>query len=326
MRRLVFILVVLLAFGCNPSSREPAVVKLAKAPAFSADSAFSFIEQQLAFGHRVPTTIGHQLCGDFLVNKFSNYGLSVTEQKDTVFGFDNHSYPLRNIIGSINTENPKRILLCAHWDSRPYTDQAEENRTDSLVGANDNASGVAVLLEIARLLEQSNLKVGVDLVLFDVEDQGRPAYEDQGDPNDHGYMLGSKYWAENLSGLKPKYGVLLDMVGAKEAEFTLEGTSVHYAPEILYKVWDLGNQLGFTDLFKYNLTRPVVDDHSNINEIAKIPCIDIIHYDVTTPTRLGQFWHTHDDDIEIIDKKVLESVGQTLLQLLYNEGAETKNE
>ena len=319
MRRLVIISVVLFVLGCNPNSREPAVVDLVESPTFNSDSAFGFIEQQLAFGPRVPTTAGHQLCGDFISSKLTDYGLQVTEQKDTVIGFDQSLFPLRNIIGSINPENPKRILLCAHWDSRPYTDQAKENRADSLVGANDNASGVSILLEIARNLGEAKPDVGVDLVFFDMEDQGRPVYGEASDPEDHGYCLGSIYWAENLNGYNAEYGILLDMVGAKDAVFALESISMANAKQTLYKVWDMGHQLGFGDYFQYNRVQPVYDDHKYINEGSDIPCIDIIDHDATTPSEFGKYWHTHADNIELIDKKTLQAVGQTVLQSVYNQ-------
>ncbi|MGB0367849.1 MAG: M28 family peptidase [Flavobacteriales bacterium] len=320
MRRLLFLSLVIFTCGCNPNSRQPAVVELADAPAFNADTAYHFITQQLAFGPRVPSTIGHQLCGDFLVGKLTEYGLSVTEQKDTIIGFNQRPFPLRNIICSVNPENKERILLCAHWDSRPYTDQDVENREDSLIGANDNASGVSVLLEIARNLGVSKPKIGIDLVFFDMEDQGRPAYDADANSADHGYCLGSKYWAENRVGVKPSFGILLDMVGAENAEFTMEGTSVKHAKSTLNQVWDLATQLGYSQNFRYNLTRAITDDHSNVIEIAEIPCIDIIQYDASTPTGFGKYWHTHNDNLSIIDKKTLKAVGHTLQQLLYNQG------
>ena len=175
MRSLLFIIIIVLVASCNPNAREPQVVELVPAPSFNADSAYAFIEQQIDFGPRVPRTIGHQQCGDYIVEKLNNYGFTVSEQKDTIIGFDKRPFPLRNLTGSINPNHLKRILLCAHWDSRPYSDQSKENVQDSIVGANDNASGVSVLLEIARNLSKKTPDVGVDLVFFDMEDQGRPA-------------------------------------------------------------------------------------------------------------------------------------------------------
>lgn len=319
MRNLTFLFLVLTIAACNPNKHQPVVVKLGDAPTFNSDTAYSFIEKQLAFGPRVPTTSGHQRCGDFIVSKLSDYGLQVTEQKDTVVGFDKRSFPLRNITGSINPENPRRVLLCAHWDSRPYTDQAKENRSDSLVGANDNASGVSVLMEIARNLAQTNPKIGVDLVFFDVEDQGRPAYEPAAGPDDYGYCLGSIYWANNLNGYKAEYGILLDMVGAKDAIFALESISMANAKPTMLKVWDMGHQLGYGDYFQYNRVKPVYDDHKYINEGSDIPCIDIIDHDATTSSEFGKYWHTHDDNLQLIDNKTLQAIGQTVMQVVYNE-------
>lgn len=319
MRNVLYIIVVGLIVGCNPNKRDPLTVELQPAPTFNADSAFSLIETQLAFGPRVPGTRGHKMCGDFIVNYLSKNGFQIAEQMDSVVGFDNRKFPLRNIIGSSNPENSNRVMLCAHWDSRPYMDQDEDHLNDSLIGANDNASGVSVLLEIARLMAEQSPNIGVDLVFFDMEDQGRPAYETASDPNDHGYCLGSIYWAENLQNEKPKYGILVDMVGAKDAIFALESISYTEANEVLYKVWDMGHQLGFSEWFQYNRTKPVYDDHKYINEIAGIPCIDIIDHDATTPSEFGKYWHTHEDNLELIDRGTLKAVGQTLTQVIYNE-------
>lgn len=319
MRNVLYIIIVGLIVSCNPNRRDPAIVDLNSCPSFNSDSAYSYIEQQLEFGPRVPTTIGHKLCGDFIVAQLNYHGFQVMEQLDTVVGYDKKPFPLRNIIGVINPSASRRIMLCAHWDSRPFMDQDTINVTDSLVGANDNASGVSVLLEMARLMAKQPPTIGVDLVFFDMEDQGRPAYETASDPNDHGYCLGSIYWAENVPIKKPEYGILVDMVGAKDAIFALESISFKEAKDVMYKVWDMGHQLGYTERFQYNRTKPVYDDHKYINEIAGIPCIDIIDHDATTPSEFGKYWHTHADNLDLIDRSTLKAVGQTLTQVVYNE-------
>jgi hypothetical protein len=319
MRNFLYLSAAVLIIGCNPNRRDPAVVDLAECPSFNADSAYSYLEKQLEFGPRVPTTIGHQQCGDYIASQLKTRGGLITEQVDTVIGYDKKRLPLRNIMGAINPSAKRRIMLCAHWDSRPFMDQDTVNVTDSLVGANDNASGVSVLLEISRLLVEQPPSIGVDLVFFDMEDQGRPAYETASDPNDYGYCLGSIYWAENVPNEKPEYGILVDMVGAKDAIFALESISFNEAKEVLYKVWDMGHQLGYTEHFQYNRTQAVYDDHKYINELAGIPCIDIIDHDATTPSEFGKYWHTHADNLELIDRETLKAVGQTLTQLIYNE-------
>ncbi len=319
MRSLLLISALIIGLlGCNPNRRVPAVVELAKAPVFNSDSAYSYIEQQVGFGYRVPGMSGHQQCGDFILAKLDAYGFTVSEQRDTVIGYDSKEFPLRNIIGKWNEASTDRILLCAHWDSRPFADQDADRKEEPIDGANDNASGVAVLLEIARAISSQSPTIGVDMVFFDLEDQGRPVFDTEADPNDHGYCLGSKYWSEHFSGIKPKFGILLDMVGAKGAQFTLEHFSWEYANSELLQVWDLGNQLGYSDRFIYNRTGPVFDDHMHINQLIGIPCIDIIQRDVQNQTLFWSDWHTHADELDAIDKQTLESVGQTVTQVIYN--------
>lgn len=320
MRKAIFIaLSGVILFSCNPHQRTPEVYDLQEAPTFNPDSAYQFIEDQLGLGFRIPGTEGHQACGDYLVERLSTYGFAVTEQVDTILGFDQNEFPLRNIIGSINPEAKKRVLLCAHWDSRPYADQGAENQDKPIVGANDNASGVAVVLEMARLMGSTPPNVGIDIVLFDMEDQGRPAYDKNADPEDHGYCLGSEYWCLNPTGPKQDFGILLDMVGAENAEFTMESYSMEYASQYVYQIWDIGKQLGYGNHFIYNRTHKVYDDHARVNYMAGIPCVDIIHQDIQNKMLFWDHWHTHNDNIDIIDKSTLNAVGETVLHVLYNQ-------
>lgn len=321
-RSLSYLLLALSVWGCNPHEREVNTIELAPCPTFHADSAFLFIQQQLANGPRIPGAEGHTKTGDLLIQKLEGYGFQVKEQKDTIRVYDEKTSPLRNIIASFGPNGGKRILLCAHWDSRPVADRDTKNTQTAIDGANDNASGVAILLELARVISSSQPAVGVELVFFDVEDQGRPAFEPVGDPNDHGFCVGSKYWAENLKEDTYRYGILLDMVGAKDSKFTLESTSFqHTKPQMLH-VWDIGNQLGYGKYFQYNRTQTVIDDHTNINQIAHIPCMDIIHHDASSQYNFGTYWHTHADNIDLIDPLTLKAVGQTLVQVIYNEAKE----
>ncbi len=321
-RPLSYLLAVLLVWGCNPHRREVVPIALVDCPTFSADSAYLHIEQQLANGPRIPGTEGHAKTGDLLVRSLESYGFTVSEQKDTIRLYDDKMSPMRNIIARFGPGNGERILLCAHWDSRPVADRDTEDQHSPIEGANDNASGVAVLMEVARLMAISAPAVGVDMVFFDVEDQGRPAYEPVGDPNDHGFCMGSKYWAENLKENKYRYGVLLDMVGAKDAVFTLESISYQYAKPQMLHLWDVANQLGHGAYFQYNRSPVVTDDHKNINELANIPCMDIIQHDASSVYNFGTYWHTHADNLQLIDRATLTAVGQTLLQTIYNEPKE----
>lgn len=315
---LSFLVIGIMTISCNPNRNTIEKVEMNPCPKFSADSAYNNIVKQLNFGVRVPGTDSHSACGDFLVSELTVYGATVTEQRDSVIAFDGTKLPLRNIIASFSSQGQSRIMLCAHWDSRAYADQDPSRPEEPIPGANDGASGVAVLLEIARCMALQAPGIGVDIVLFDVEDQGAPSFLEQ-PTQDHGYCLGSRYWSENLTGSKPLYGILLDMVGAKNAVFTLEGTSMKYAERVMRKVWDVGNQIGYADRFRYNLTRHITDDHTNVNEIAGIQCIDIIQYDSQTLSSFGPFWHTHNDNIDVIDRNTLKAVGQTVTQVVYNE-------
>ena len=309
----------ILLFSCNPNQREPQISELNSCPEFNQDSAFSFIEKQVAFGYRIPTRDGHRKCGDYLVEKLAGYGFDVSEQRDTVLGYDSIQLPLRNIIAKVNPHKKKRILLCAHWDSRPFADLDSERPDEPVQGANDNASGVAVLLELARLFSMSEPSVGVDLVFFDLNDQGRPAFDHHPDPSDHGQCLGSMYWSERASSDSVEFGILLNMVGAPNAQFNLESYSMEYARPFTESIWDLGNQLGFGQFFVYNRTHVVYDDHSRINYMAGIPCVAIVHQDVQNTNLYWSSQHTHDDNISGIDPLSLKAAGQTVAQVIYNQ-------
>ncbi|MEZ0609334.1 M28 family peptidase [Fibrella sp. WM1] len=299
------------------------------APAFSGDSAYAFIEQQLAFGPRVPNTPAHVRGGDYIAAKLKAYGCEVTEQPFTAKAWDGTIIKGRNIIGSINPAAAKRILFSSHWDSRPRADNDSlaANHTKPVAAANDGASGVAVLLEMARTIQQAKTKptVGIDLVFFDAEDWGdgdevtgdREAAS--GDFDYIGFCLGSRHWAKNphKPGYTAYYGVLLDMVGAKGATFMKEGYSMQYAPSVVQTVWNTASQLGFGQYFVDANGGAITDDHMAPNLIAKIPMIDIIH-----TSQVGGFfpdWHTTEDDMRNIDRGTLKAVGQTLIQVAYNE-------
>ncbi|MDP6908181.1 MAG: M28 family peptidase [Flavobacteriales bacterium] len=312
-------LFVILLFGCNPNKNNEVKIEMKPAPTFNADSAYVYISDQVNFGPRVPGSESHKNCGDYLVRKLTRSGATVAEQLDSVTSYDGKSLPLRNIIASYNPENNRRVLLCAHWDTRPFADRDTSEMKSPIDGANDGASGVGVLLEIARNFAEQAPSVGVDIILFDVEDQGRPAFETTENPDKHFFCLGSHYWAKHKNTYTAEYGILLDMVGAKNAVFTMEGVSMQYAEHVLRKVWDTGNQLGYEDYFRYNRTPALVDDHNYINEIAQIPCIDIIQYDSSNDVGFGSYWHTHADNMDVIESNTLKAVGQTVLQVVYNE-------
>ncbi|MCD4679551.1 MAG: M28 family peptidase [Bacteroidales bacterium] len=290
-------------------------------PNFNADSAYFFVEQQVAFGPRVPGTEAHKKCANFLTTKLKSYTSDVIVQHGKTYAFNNKVLDVINIIASFQPEKENRILLCAHWDSRPFADHDpdEKNHNTPIDGANDGASGVGVLLEIARHLQQSETQLGIDIILFDVEDYGEP----QGlqSDRDNTWALGSQYWSKNphKDNYNARFGILLDMVGAKDATFTMEGTSMYFAPDIVKKVWDIAHKIGYKDYFLFEKTGGITDDHRYINLIRNIPTIDVIHYDASTSSGFFEHWHTIKDDISTIDKTTLKVVGHTVLTVIYSE-------
>ena len=297
-------------------------------PSFNADSAYAFTKAQCDFGPRDMNSRGHDLCGEWIVSKFKEYGCKVTTQTATLAGYDGTKLRSRNIMASINPEATTRILLCAHWDSRPWADNDPDsaNWRKPILAANDAASGVAVMLELARIIGKSkdekafNKQLGIDVVCFDAEDWGTPQWADVAD-NADSWALGAQYWSKNLpQGYEARYGILLDMVGGVGAKFYREGMSMQYAPEIVKKVWRAAREVGFGSYFPKEDGGVITDDHVPVNQFAKIPTIDIIpYYADCQQSSFGPTWHTLADNMENIDKNTLKAVGQTLVQVIYKE-------
>ena len=297
-------------------------------PSFNADSAYAFTKAQCDFGPRDMNSRGHDLCGEWIVSKFKEYGCKVTTQTATLAGYDGTKLRSRNIMASINPEATTRILLCAHWDSRPWADNDPDsaNWRKPILAANDAASGVAVMLELARIIGKSkdekafNKQLGIDFVCFDAEDWGTPQWADVAD-NADSWALGAQYWSKNLpQGYEARYGILLDMVGGVGARFYREGMSMQYAPEIVKKVWRAAREVGFGSYFPKEDGGVITDDHVPVNQFAKIPTIDIIpYYADCQQSSFGPTWHTLADNMENIDKNTLKAVGQTLVQVIYRE-------
>lgn len=297
-------------------------------PAFNADSAYAFTKAQCDFGPRNMNSRGHDLCGEWIVNKFREYGCKVTTQRVNLTGYDGTTLRSCNIMASINPEATTRILLCAHWDSRPWADNDpdQSNWKKPIIAANDAASGVAVMLELARIINNGKAEkalrpqLGVDFVCFDAEDWGTPQWADVPDDADS-WALGAQYWSKNLpQGYEARYGILLDMVGGVGAQFFQEGISLQYAPEIVKKVWRSAREVGFGSYFPKRMGGMVTDDHVPVNRYAKIPTIDIIpFYPDCKQSGFGPTWHTLADNMENIDRNTLRAVGQTLVQVIYKE-------
>ena len=299
-------------------------------PEFDADSAVAFCAQQCSFGPRTMNSEAHERCGEWIISKFNEYGCKVKTQKADLKGYDGTILRATNIMASFHPESKERIMLCAHWDSRPWADNDpdEANHKTPVMAANDGASGVAVMLEIARLLneEQDSLNtphlcnIGIDFVCFDAEDWGTPQwaeYHGDGDP----WALGAQFFAAHLpEGYSARYAILLDMVGGEGAQFHKEGVSQMYAPDIVSKVWAAAKTVGYGGYFPDSEGGSVTDDHVPLNQVANIRAIDIIpFYPDCKQSSFGPTWHTISDTMAHIDKNTLKAVGQTIIQVLYSE-------
>lgn len=324
--RVFILLLSVFLYSCD-EEKKPAKKPVAKQkkqqitrPNFNADSAFSFVQKQVDFGPRVPNTEAHKRTAAYLSKKINSYGFNVSEQKARVTAFNGKQLDITNIIGSFKEEKNNRIMLFAHWDSRPFADQDVTNKNKAILGANDGASGVGVLLEVARQIQIKQPNIGVDIMFFDAEDYGQPA-SDMRKRKQSTWCLGSQYWANNMhkAGYSANFGILLDMVGAKDALFTKEAISMYFAPEIVNKVWRTAYSLGHNNHFIFQETQHVgEDDHLYINKIAGIPSIDIIQYDPNT-SNFAPHWHTHNDNMSVIERSTLQAVGETLLATIFEE-------
>ena len=252
-----------------------------QAPAFNADSAYSYVKAQVDFGPRVPNTKSHKECGDYLASKLESFGAKVYNQ---------------------------------------YADDEEKYHHTAIDGANDGASGVGVLLEIARQIQKQSPAIGIDIAFFDAEDYGIPEFY-QGNYKADTWCLGSQYWGRipHVSNYKARYGILLDMVGGKNATFYYEGYSQRTANNVMKKIWNAAHELGYGNTFIKEKGGEITDDHIYVNRFRQIPCVDIIHYDTNSDTGFNPTWHTIDDTMENIDRATLQAVGQTVLQVIYNE-------
>lgn len=320
----IFIAYMLVATACqSPTPTEtPEVQKSLYIPPFDADSAYAFVDKQVAFGPRVPNTTAHKACAIYLTNELMRFCDTVIVQEFTAKAYNGTLLNGKNIIGIINPSHPSRVLVGAHWDSRPYADHDPNPamRRSPIDGANDGASGVGVLLETARQLQLKKPEIGVDIIFFDVEDYGAPQ-DDKAAYEGEFWCLGSQHWAKypHIKNYKARFGILLDMVGGSNATFTREGTSRYFAPDILSKVWKIAQQMGYHAYFKDMETDPITDDHLYVNQIAKIPMIDIIEYNKQTSTGFNPYWHTLNDNMSNINKNTLEVVGKVTLATIYNE-------
>ena len=324
-RKYIFLsfLIVATLFSSCKSNKQVEEVLNPVGPAFIADSAMAYCQAQCDFGPRTMNSKAHDLCEEWIINKFKGFGLEVETQKADLTGWDGTKLHSTNIIAHFNPQAERRILICAHWDSRPWADNDPDstNWHKPVLAANDGASGVGVMLEVARLLQNdTTLAIGVDLVCFDAEDYGTPQWAEKNEDSEKTWALGAQYWAKNLpENYKPQFGILLDMVGGQGAKFYQEQFSLRYAASIVDKVWSAARHAGYGSMFTNEVGGQITDDHIPVNE-AGIPTVDVIpFYPDCRQSSFGPTWHTINDDMEHLDANTLKAVGQTLIQVIYSE-------
>lgn len=307
-------------------SKQTAVVER---PAFNADSAYAYIEGQMAFGPRVPNSKAHNDCAVWLIQQLRAKGAKVELQRGQMPDYRGNMQQIYNIIAHFSTpeiDTRPRILLGAHYDTRPWCDEEADyaDRYYNVPGANDGASGVGVLMEIGRQLGQriadSTLRTPVDIVFFDVEDMGTPRFY-TGIEREDTWCLGSQLWARTVESQESRaesyrFGIVLDMVGAPDASFPRELYSTQYAKNYQQQIWRAAEQLGYGALFSQQQSYPITDDHYYVNYIAGIPCVDIIHYDISNGTGFASWWHTRNDDMSNISRSTLQAVGEVVMSQL----------
>lgn len=310
--------------GCKHKQETPAASQAidytqVAIPDFSADSAYHYVEAQLAFGNRIPGSRSWQQCADWLATQMQRWCDTVVVQDFKATLWDNTIVPGKNIIASLNPAADRRVLLAAHWDSRSWADHdPNDNLHHSPVpGANDGASGVATLMEMARVMRQMPPSVGVDFIFFDVEDQGAPSWSEVYDEDT--WCKGSQYWAQHrhVPYYTAVYGVLFDMVGTLQPRFTKEQVSRSFAPGLTSKLWNAAAALGHGNVFVNQDTDPILDDHYYVNRLAGIPMVDIVQNSGTTS--FFEHWHTTTDDLAAISGESLRLVATVTMKTLYGD-------
>ncbi|MFC4665803.1 M28 family peptidase [Falsiporphyromonas endometrii] len=298
------------------SASEESSNKLSDGISFNADSAYHYIDKQVSFGPRVPGSEGWEKCGRWLYDKLSGFADHIILQESTQKTFDGKEIPCKNIIASINPDATNRVMVAAHWDTRPFSDQDpnQANHNRPILGADDGASGVGVILELARQWHIQKPNIGVDLILFDAEDYGDTNSEDS-------WCLGSTYWSNNphVEDYSPQYGILLDMVGSKDATFYWERFSKDNAPMIVSNIWEKAAQLGFGKYFVQANGGYLTDDHIPIIKNRHIKMVDIVNYNPNNQKGFGDYWHTQGDNMNVISKKTLNAVGKVVKAVIDSE-------
>lgn len=309
-RALVALAAFLFSVGCSDRDTDAAGGTAVPASRFDAERAHDLLEQQVAFGPRIPGTPGHQRQLEWMTEYLGSRADTVIRQPFTHVAPSGDTLRMTNLFARFRPELPERILLVAHWDTRPLADQSPDpaGRASPVPGANDGASGTAVLLELAELFRREPPPVGVDLLLVDGEDYG---------PDEPNMYLGAKHFARNQpSGYAPLYGVLLDMVGDQSPRFPVEAHSAQYAPEVVRRVWEVAAELGYGEVFVDEPGGYITDDHVPLNQ-AGIRTVDVIDFDYGPSNR---FWHTPDDVPANTSAASLGIVGHVVSELVRRGG------
>ncbi len=267
--------------------------------------AFQYLEKQVAFGCRVPGTEAHRVCRNWIIDMCQRSADTVLVQtfrayrpvtKDTVDAY--------NIIARIRPEQPQRVMLSTHWDTRPFADKDIFYSNKPVPGANDGASGTAVLLEILECLTKFDSDIGIDIIFWDAEDMGIAG-------NGMYFCQGSEYYAYHPIPPIPQIGILIDMIGDQNLEIPIEANSMLYAPELVLEVWDIAHKLGYQNVFPKKIGQEIYDDHIPLNIIAGIPTIDLIDFHYYHQGR--NIWHTVHDLPAYCSPYSLKCIGDILL-------------
>ena len=288
-------------------------------PRFDEDHAFSYLVAQCDFGPRNPGSDGYYACLDYLITELDQSANEIILQD---FSYQerryNKQYNLQNIIARFNPDSEFQTVISAHWDTRPWADQEDlrQDRDQPIIGANDGASGVAILLELAKIMGENPPPIGVNLVFFDGEDMGVPGENET-------YCQGSRFFAKNLPIPRPNEAINLDMVGDKQLVLPIERYSLEYHPKLVRHLWDRAKEMGL-DAFIGRVDYAIYDDHIPLNEIAGIPSIDII--DFKYPNSYANFWHTMNDIPENCSEESLGQVGDLMVDYIYNREGQNWSE
>lgn len=298
------------ALGCGgtEAADRPAVNGAPRAPAvveFDGAKAMEYVRAQMAFGARVPGTAAHRNAGDWLAREFGARADTVIQQTWTHTTADGKRLPMRNVLARFNPSATRRVLYVAHWDSRPRAEKATDPSRRSLPvpGANDGASGVAILLALADALKAKRTDIGVDLLLVDGEDWGDF-------DNNTDVLIGSRYFAKNLpeAGYAPEFGIVWDMVGKPDARFQYESHSVRAAPEVVQRVWTIAAQVGHGQYFPKFEYGPITDDHVPLIEVG-LKVIDVIDLEF-------DHHHTPEDTEDKVSPLTLQAVGDVAIAVI----------